>query len=271
MTSHWLPASFFCALLFFTSAALAKVEKFLITGSSTVAPLLTELAKAFEQKEKSARFEVQMGGSSKGISDCRDQLNDIGMVSRALTVEERDLQPTTIATDGLAFIVHSSNNVTNLTSEQIREIYTGQITNWKQVGGEDQKIAVVSKAEGRAALEFFLSHFKLKNSEVKAAVIIGDEEQGVKTVTSTTGAIAFISVSSVAPSIKNKVPIRGLMVDGVKGDLAHIRSGKYKLVRPLNLVTRPSMKNETVKRFLAFVASKEGQQLVEKLSYIPAQ
>lgn len=261
----------FLGAIFSGSGAIADLQKFMISGSSTMAPLMSELVKNYEKNDSNVRFEVQTGGSAKGISDCRDQLNDIGMVSRAISADEKDLIQTTVATDGLAFIVNSSNQITGLSSDQIRQIYTGQITNWKQVGGADQKIAVVSKAEGRAALDFFLSYFKVKNSEIKAAVIIGDEEQGIKTVTSTPSAIAFLSVSSVGPSVKNKIPIRALKVDGVEGNLVSIRNGSYKLVRPLNLVTRPNMKNEKVKKFLAFVASKEGQALVEKLSYIPVR
>lgn len=235
-----------------------------------MAPLVAELGKAFEKKNSEARIEVQAGGSSKGITDCRDKLSDIGMVSRELNPEEKDLKAFAIAQDGLAFIVHTKNKTQNLTKEQVIGIYTGQITNWKQVGGGDEKITVVSKAEGRAALEFFLHYFKLKNSQIKAAVIIGDEEQGIKTVSSTPSAIAFLSVSSADIAEKNKGMVKSLSIDGVKANLANVKAKKYALARPLHLVTN-GPPNELTQKFIAFISNPEGQALIEKLSYIPVR
>ena len=189
-------------------------EKVLISGSSTTAPLVAELAKAYESKHPNVRIEVQTGGSSKGLADCRAELNDLGMISRDLTDKETDAKPMAIAQDGVAMVVHTQNPLTKLTREQVVKIYTGATTTWKDLGGVDKKIVVVNKAEGRGTLELFLHHFGLKSSQVKADVIIGEEEQGVKTLVGNEQSIGYLSVSTVETAIRNKLPLRLVTLEG---------------------------------------------------------
>ncbi len=247
--------------------ALAS-EKLLTTGSSTVAPLVAELAKQFEKNSPNILVEVQTGGSARGITDCRDRLNDFGMISRSLKDDEKDVTATPIARDGLAFIVHESNPVRELTREQVIKIYTGQITNWKDLGGKDAKIFVMSKAEGRAALELFMHYFELKSSQIKASVIIGDEEQGVKTVANTPNSIGYLSVSTAENAVNSKSRILTVQLDGQKPTMVSVRKGEYHLSRYLNLVVCGKAKASTQK-FIDYVISSEGQSVIEKLKYIP--
>lgn len=163
--------------------------KLVITGASTLAPLIAEIGKRFESLYPTVRIDVQSGGSSRGVADARQGLADIGMVSRSMKEDERDLSAFPVARDGVCPILHQENPVQALTDEQVIAIYTGKITNWKAVGGTDAPITVVNKAEGRSTLEIFLHYFKLKNSDVKAQVVIGDNEQGVKTVAGNRNAI----------------------------------------------------------------------------------
>ncbi len=260
-------------LLLFTALVSCKPDKssqrLTVTGASTLAPLVSELAKRFEERNPGVRVDVQMGGSSRGVADARQGLSDIGMVSRDLKPDESDLQAHAIARDGISLIVHQSNPVASLTSEQVAAIFTGRVTSWKEVGGEDKPIVVVNKAEGRSTLELFLNHFKLKNSEVKAQVVIGDNPQGIKTVAGNPVAIGYVSIGSAEVALQQGTPLKLLPLDGIAASTQSLRSGAFPLARPLHLVTRKGAQNELAARFISFAQSPDVHDLVEKQSFVP--
>ncbi len=209
-----------------------------ITGSSTIAPLVAGIAQQYEREHPGVRIDVQSGGSSRGIADVLGGLADIGMVSRALEGGEQALHPYPIARDGVGIILNARNPVSALSDAQVVGIYRGEIESWAALGGRDAPIVVVHKAEGRATLEVFLAHFGLDNREVQADVIVGENEQAIKTVAGSPEAIGYVSIGAAAVDIEHGVPIRLLEVGGVVATLANIRSGAYPIARPLNLVTR---------------------------------
>lgn len=256
------------ACLAHAPALLAADQKVVITGSSTVAPLVAEIAKRFEQRHPGVRVDVQSGGSSRGITDTRSGLADIGMVSRALKPDEADLNAAIIAIDGVGLIVHSSNPVQTLSDAQITGIYTGAISNWKDVGGPDRRITVVNKAEGRSTLELFLHHFKLKNRDIRAQVVIGENQQGIKTVAGNPGAIGYVSIGTAEYEEAQGTPIRQLPMAGVAATVAHVRDGKFPLSRPLNLVVKGNP-SPWAKRFIAFAQSKDVHDLVTAQFFVP--
>lgn len=131
-------------------------NRIVLTGSSTIAPLASELARRFESLHPGIRIDVQTGGSSRGIADAKRGVADIGMVSRELRANESSLHPHPIARDGIAIIIHRDNPITKLDPDQIKSIYRGTLSNWSQVGGRDAPITVVNKADGRSTLELFL-------------------------------------------------------------------------------------------------------------------
>jgi phosphate transport system substrate-binding protein len=241
--------------------------KLVITGSSTVAPLVLEIAKRFESEHPGVRIDVQMGGSSRGISDVREGISNIGMASRSLKENEEDLFAFPIAFDGIAIIVHKDNPVTELTDEQIISIYTGKITNWKEVGGKDAPITVVNKAEGRATLELFLDHFRLRNSDIKSHVIIGDNEQGVKTVAGNQNAIGYVSIGTAEYDSTIGIPIKLLPLDGIPASIENIRNGTFPIHRPLNLVTKAPPRGLT-KALIEFTSSKDVTDIVEEQYFV---
>ena len=245
-------------------------EHLSITGSSTVAPLALEIAKRFEKLNPGIRIDVQTGGSSRGINDARRGLADIGMVSRALKDSEKDLTAHTIATDGIGIILHSDNPVTHLSDDQIRAIYTGKIRNWRELGGADRAITVVNKAEGRSTLELFLHYFGLRNSQIKASVIIGDNQQGIKTVAGNPGAIGYVSIGTAEYEEQRGVSIKRPIVNGAEASIASVRAGDFPLSRPLNLVTRGEI-SEWAKRFILFAQSAEVDDLVEGQFFVSQQ
>jgi len=255
------------AVLAVAALGAGESTRLTVTGSSTVAPLVTEIAKRFEARHPGVRIDVQTGGSSRGLADAESGVADIGMVSRALKPDEPVLAHT-IARDGVCLIVHRSNPVVALSDQQVVAIYTGQVAGWKEVGGPDLPIVVVNKAEGRSTLEVFCGHFKLKNADIKAAVVIGDNEQGVKTVAGNPAAIGYVSIGTAESDAAVGVAIRLLPMGGIAPSVGNVRSGTFPLSRPLNLVTK-GVPTGLAARFIAFATSDEVFDLVRDLNLVP--
>ncbi len=249
-------------------ASFAQERKLVITGASTAAPLVAEIAKRFETQNRGVRIDVQTGGSSRGVADARAGISDIGMVSRALSGEEQDLKSHLIANDGMSVIVHKTNPVQALTREQIIDIYTGKITNWKDVGGKDGKITVVNKAEGRSTLELFLAFFKLSNRDIKAQVVIGDNPQGVKTVSGNPGAIGYVSIGAAEFEAQNGASIKLLPLGGIAATTENVRNGTFPLSRPINIVTK-GVPQGLQKQFVDFATSQAVTDLVKEQYFVP--
>lgn len=247
--------------------AHAAEGRLTLTGSSTVAPLALEMAKRFEKQNPGVRIDVQSGGSSRGIADARSGAAQIGLVSRALKAEERDLIAHTVALDGISIILHRSNPVASLSDAQIKAIYTWQVRNWRDVGGPDLPITVVNKAEGRSTLELFLHYFELSNSQIKPQVVIGDNAQGIKTVAGNAGAIGYVSIGAADYEAQQGTAIKLLPMGGVAASVAQVRAGKFPLSRPLNLVTRGEPTGLAL-AFIQFAKSKAAHDLVEAQFFV---
>lgn len=246
----------------------AADRKLVLTGSSTVAPLVGEIAKRFEERNPGVRVDVQSGGSSRGVADARSGLAQIGMVSRALKDEEADLSSFTIAMDGVGIIVHRANPVSQLSDDQVRAIYAGAVTNWREVGGPDARITVVNKAEGRSTLELFLHHFGMSSKDIKAQVVIGENQQGIKTVAGNPGAIGYVSIGTAEYEEANGTPIRLLPMAGVAATVSNVRDGLFPLSRPLNLVVK-GQPSDLAARFIAFARSGDVDDLVTAQFFVP--
>ena len=245
----------------------ALSQRLVLTGSSTVAPLVGEIARRFESQNPGVRIDVQTGGSSRGINDTRHGVAAIGMVSRALKPNEKDLHDFAIALDGISIIVHANNPITALSQQQLSDIYTGKITHWKTVGGQDARITVVNKAEGRSTLELFLSYLALRNSQIKPHVIIGDNPQGIKTIVGNPNAIGYVSIGAAEYEVKRGSPIRLLPLDGIDASVANVRHGDFPLSRPLNLITREQPSGLS-QRFIEFARSEFVHDLVEAQYFV---
>jgi phosphate transport system substrate-binding protein len=243
-------------------------SRLVITGSSTIAPLAAEIARRFESSRPGVRVDVQSGGSSQGLADVRRGTAEVGMVSRALTAAEDDLRGDAIALDGIALIVHQDNPVTGLRSDEVRALATGEITDWRALGGRHGAVSFVSKAEGRSTLELFLVHFDLPREGLRPHVVIGDNMHAVRTVAGDAHAIGYVSIGTALVEIDHGASIRLLDLDGVTPTLANVHNGTFSLVRPLTLVTRGA-RTPLVDAFMAFAASPEVRDLVEAQSFVP--
>lgn len=239
-----------------------------ITGSSTVAPLAAEIGKRYESLHRDIRVDVQTGGSSRGVHDARAGLADIGMASRSLYKNESDLTAHTIAMDGITMIVHKANPVSSLTRQQIIDIYTGKTRNWSEIAPLKGTIVVENKAEGRSTLDLFVDHFKLDVTQIRADVIVGDNEQAVKVVAGNRMALGYVSVGSAIYEADNGVPIKPLPMDGIEPTIEAVALKKFPIVRELNLVVKGTPP-ELVRDFIAFAQSDKVTDLVRDLFYVP--
>ena len=251
------------------STADQLTGKLVITGSSTIAPLVSEIGKRFESLHPGVRVDVQTGGSSRGIVDAREALADIGMSSRALKEQEKDgLVSSILARDGVCFLVHKDNPIKELSDQQIREIFTGKLANWKQVGGRDAPITVINRADGRSELELFSHYFQVKPTDIKAHLIAGDNEQGIKTLAGNPNAIIYMSVGTSEYDAAQGVPLKLLPLNGVVATTENVRNGTFPFSRPLVLITKPDPK-PLAKEFIDFALSSKVHDLIQELSFVP--
>jgi phosphate transport system substrate-binding protein len=251
-----------------SGTSAASNGRLILTGASTVAPLAAEIGKRFEEHHKGVRVDVQTGGSSRGVRDVRTGLADIGMASRSLYENERDLNAYTIALDGVTMIVRNDNPVKSLTSEQIKDIYRGRIRDWSEVGPRKGTIVVEHKAEGRSTLELFLDYFKLKASEVRADVIVGDNQEAIKVIAGNPMAIGYVSIGAAQFEAEIGTPIKALPLEGVEPTFEAVRSRRFPIMRELNLLVKGEPQG-MAKEFISFAQSEAVDDLVKDLSYVP--
>lgn len=246
-------------------------ESVVITGSSTIAPLVADAAKRYEDSHPGVRIEVQSGGSSRGINDASSGLADLGMVSRALKDGEADqLESHRIAMDGVCVIVHRDNPVNRLEKDQLAAIYTGKVTNWKEVGGRDAAIVVANKAEGRSTLEVFLHFLEIDGADVKADLIAGENLHVIKSVVGNAGTIGYVSIGTATAEQQAGTPIKLVTTGGVAPTMASVKDGTFPITRPLNLVTDAET-SPAASRFLDYLLSPEIHDLVEKHFFVPVR
>ncbi|MEX2366778.1 MAG: substrate-binding domain-containing protein, partial [Pseudohongiellaceae bacterium] len=158
--------------------------------------------------------------------------------------------------------------VRQLSNDQIRAVFTGKVRNWRELGGADVPITVVNKAEGRSTLELFLEYFGLRNSQIAADVIIGDNQQGLKTVAGNRGAIGYVSIGAAEYEAARGVPIRQLSMQGIEASVENVRAGRYPLSRPLNLILWSSPRG-MVLDYINFARSSAVDDLIERQFFVP--
>lgn len=242
----------------------------IVVGSTSVTPVAEELAEAYMHINPDVTIDIQGIGSSAGVKAAKDFTADIGMSSRNLKEEEKawGLNEYTIAFDGISVVAHPSNSVADLSKDQISRIFSGQITNWSEVGGDDAEILVVSREAGsgtRGAFEDLMDLLKKndagkKVSTVKLDALIAEGNGAVKAnVASKENSIGYISLSYIDETVKP------LSVDGVEVSVENIVNGSYKVSRPFLMLSN-GQENELQKSFFDFILSDDGQQVVaEKL------
>lgn len=239
-----------------------------VSGSTSVGPLMEKIAEKYEIDNSNVSIEINQVGSSAGIKDAINGVSEIGMSSRELkSEEEKEVKPTIIAYDGIAIITNKNNVIKNITLEQIKGIYTGKITNWKEIeGGKDAPIVVASREEGSGTRDAFQEIVGYKSEELKADAMISNGNGGLKeTVAGNENAIGFVSFEY----LDDKVNIVNVENIEPKADL--VKSGEYKISRPFLLATREGKLTDNGKKLIDFILSDVGQTIVKENKLIPVK
>jgi len=251
-------------------AAAQLSGKLTVAGSTTVLPINQECARILMERNPDLRISVSGGGSGHGIKAVGAGDIDIGAASRDIKEEEwakySDLKPFVIAKDSVAIVVNPKNPVSELTMEEVAKIFAGEINNWKEVGGEDAEIRVITREEGSGTRETF-EKFVMRplQLEITADASVKPSNGEVRaTVATDKNAIGYISLGYVDESVK------ALKIDGVEPTVENVVSGEYPITRNLYLITKGEPE-PLEKAFIDFVLSEEGQKIVEELGYIPVQ
>jgi phosphate transport system substrate-binding protein len=241
-----------------------------IKGSTTVLPISQSCAEAFMNMHSDVNISVQGGGSGVGIASLIDGTCDIADASRPIKdkevakAKENNIEAyeNVVALDGIAVIVHPSNPVDGLSIEQIKKIYTGEISNWNEVGGKKMKITVISRDSSSGTFETF-NELALEKEKVRPDALLQASNQAVaQAVSRTPGAIGYVGLGYLSSSVK------GVSVDGVEPNKENVVNGSYELARKLFMYTDGAPAG-VVKAFIDFVLSEKGQELVEKAGYVP--
>lgn len=212
------------AALSATAAWSQPAAKLVITGSSTMAPLVSEMAVRFKALHPGVEVEVRSGGSGRGASDLRAGASDIGMVSRPLLDSERDLFAFPLARDGVALIVHRDNPVRGLTAQQAKGILTGKITNWKAVGGRDAAVTLIWRTKGQGSVELVSEHLNLSHADVRAHATIVENEALIREVEANPNAIGPVSVGESERKARAGARIKLLAFAGTAASTKTIRN-----------------------------------------------
>ena len=240
----------------------AEVETIVITGSTSVEKILNEMKDEFQALNPDVVIEYTGSGSSAGITDTKAGTNNIGASSRELKNEEKEdtLKSEVFAFEGIAVIVHPSNQtVSNITEEQLADIYTGKITNWSEVGGRDHEIFVISREESSGTKSAFEELVKLGDAGGlggNAAVLEGNGPVQAA-VAGNENAIGYVSFSYINDTVKP------LHVEGIEPTVEQARSGDYPLSRPFIFCYYDDKVTKAGKAFLEYAVSEEGQEAVE--------
>jgi phosphate transport system substrate-binding protein len=249
-----------------------------IKGSDTVLPLSQKEAEVFLEANPKVSISVIGGGSGVGIAAMLDGTCDIAQASRAIKTKEKKqaeskgIHPvqTVIAKDAITVVVNPKNPVSKLTVEQIGKIFTGEITNWKDVGGEDMEIVVYSRESSSGTYAFFRDHVLGGNEYTSSALLAPATGAIVQSVSQTKGAVGYIGMAYMTESVKSLAVAPEAGGEYVAATPKTALEGTYPISRDLYYYTNGEPAGET-KTFMDFVLSPEGQKLVAEVGYVPVK
>jgi phosphate transport system substrate-binding protein len=248
-----------------TDAKDASSSRISISGSTSVGPLAEKIADKYMNKND-VKIEINQIGSSAGITNATTGVSEIGMSSRDLKEEEKanGLVETIIAYDGIVVVTHPSNKVKNLTMDQVKQIFTGEVTNWKELGGDDLEIVVVSREDGSGSRDAFQEIVGYTSGELVRTSIIASGNGNIKTTVATNKhAVGFISFEYIDPSIST------ININGVEATAENVLQEKYSLSRPFLFVHKEDTLTDAGQQFIDYILSPDGQAIVAETGAIP--
>lgn len=267
-----IAATIFAALMLGPAQSALAGENIIIDGSTTVGPIAKAFAEFYKESHPDVNITISESGSGNGVKSLINKACNIANLSRFMKESEfkscvaNGVLPVAhvVAFDGLAVIVNPKNKIRSLTMSDIAAIYTGKITNWKQLGGDDAKIVVVSRDTNSGTYETFNELVLKKAKIVKDAEYVGSNGQARTRVNTTKDAIAYVGLGFVDDTVKP------LSVEGILPNPKSISSGKYPIARPLFMFTNgyPKMGGD-IFNFVTLHLSGEGREIISDLGYIP--
>jgi len=234
-------------------------------GSTSMEKVIGALGESFMEANSGTTFTYNPTGSGSGIQAVSEGRCDIGLSSRALKDDEKasGLKETTLALDGIAIIVNPQNPVKDLSLEQIAKIYTGEITNWKDVGGEDAEIVRIGREAGSGTRDGFESITDTKDACQYRQELTSTGDV-ITTVSQNPNAIGYASLASIKDSVK------ALTVNGVAPTEATVKDGTYLVQRPFVLVTKEGVAlSETAQKFFNFATSADAASIISAAGAVP--
>ena len=247
-----------------SSAAAALSGNVAAGGSTSMKNVIAALTEGFAEVEPGVTVSYDPTGSGAGITGAADKTLDIGLSSRALKDDEKaDVDGTTIALDGIAIIVNNASKVEDLTVDQLKQMFTGEITNWSEVGGDDGEIVLIGREAGSGTRDGFESIVNVKDS-CKYAQELTATGAVISAVEANPLAIGYASLSAVGDTVKM------VTVGGVECSEDTVKDGSYEVQRPFVFVTNKSVTlSEQAQAFVDFATSKDAADLIRTAGAVP--
>ena len=247
-----------------SSTAAALSGNVATGGSTSMKNVIAALTEGFAEVEPGVTVSYDPTGSGAGITGATDKTLDIGLSSRALKDDEKaDVDGTTIALDGIAIIVNNASKVEDLTVDQLKQMFTGEITNWSEVGGDDGEIVLVGREAGSGTRDGFESIVDVKDS-CKYAQELTATGAVISAVEANPLAIGYASLSAVGDTVKM------VTVGGVECSEDTVKDGSYEVQRPFVFVTNKSVTlSEQAQAFFDFATSADAADLIRTAGAVP--
>jgi phosphate transport system substrate-binding protein len=260
-----------CALTFLLATSFAWAGSLVLKGSTTVLPIAQKVAEAYMKENPDVRISISGGGSGNGMKAIIDGTTDIGNASRFIKEKEVKLAvekgafpvPFRVAYDCIIPVVHPSNSVTNLTLDQLKAIYKGEIKNWKEVGGPDRRVVVISRDTSSGTYEVWEKKVMNKERVFPGALLQASNGAVVQAVAKNKNAIGYIGLGYLTDSIK------ATTVNAVQGSVETTLDGTFPVSRPLFMFTRDWPKGDTLNFINYVLHPQKGQRFVQEAGYVP--
>ncbi len=259
------------AAIFAFSATCSWAGNLVIKGSTTVLPIAQKVSEAYMKEKPEVKISLSGGGSGNGIKAIIDGTTNIGNASRFIKDKEVKLAmekgsypvPFRVAYDCIVPVVHPSNNLENLTLDQLKAIYMGKVDNWSEIGGPDKKVVVISRDTSSGTYEVWEKKVMEKERVYPGALLQASNGAVVQAVSKNKNAIGYIGLGYMTGDIKP------LTVNGIQGSKDTTLNGTYPISRPLFMFTRGWPEGDTLDFINYLVAPDKGQKFVEMTGYVP--
>jgi phosphate transport system substrate-binding protein len=245
------------------------VGHIVIAGNGPEAGMIEKLARAFEKANPRIYVDIQWNENSKPVDLVKNNQAQIAVTGK----EDSSLRAAQIGWDGIAIMVNLSNHTKEVTTQQLAQLFSGKITTWSELGGPDTKVLLIDRPRNRNIRDAFEQHLGISGQIPESAKVIKADDKAIKTVVGTLpplSAVTFVSLGPALEAVSSGVAVRLLQVDKVEPEEPTVKDGRYKLRRPVLLLSQNDH-DPAVDAFIAFAVSPEGQKIVDAEGYTPLQ